>query len=175
MVSDTSIINRKCKKAIITALTSNETRYKVCFDWWEHEISIWLLLSDPGENLQLYSNEKVRGVALLLLLNVAEIETSVLLPKFFVANRKFCVTSVGGGSLNDYRRVTGRLVAVGGQQASGPLVDGMCLAMKECATSRSAVIAAGRVLVFIALLVSTPVRWVLGSAGSLFQCIACCG
>lgn len=92
-----------------------------------------------------------------------------------VANRKFGITSAGGGSLNDYRRVTGRLVAVGGQQASGPLLDGMCLAMQECAASRSEMIAGGRVLVVTALLVSTLVWWLSCSAGSVFQCVASCG
>jgi hypothetical protein len=90
-----------------------------------------------------------------------------------VASSKFCITSVGGGSLNDYRRAAGRHVAVAGQQASGPLVDGVCLAM-ECAASLSAMITGGRVLVITALLVSTPVRWLSGSAGSVFQCITYC-
>lgn len=74
-----------------------------------------------------------------------------------------------GGSLNDYRRVAGRLLAVGGQQASGPLVDCECLAITECAASLSAMITGGRVLVITALLVSTPARWLLGSAGSVFS------
>ena len=90
-----------------------------------------------------------------------------------VASRKFCITSVGGGSPNDYWRAAGRLVAVAGQQASRPLVDGVCVAM-ECAASLSAMITGGRVLIITALLVSTPVRWLSGSTGSVFQCIACC-
>jgi hypothetical protein len=90
-----------------------------------------------------------------------------------VGSRKFCITSVGGGSLNEYGRAAGRLVAVAGQQASGPQVEGVCLAMK-CAASFSAMITGGRVLVITAVLVSTLVRWLSGSTGSVFQCIDCC-
>ena len=68
-----------------------------------------------------------------------------------VASRTLCITSVGGGSLNDCRRAADGRVAVGGQQASGPLVEGVCLVM-ECASSLSAMIT------ITALLVSTPVR-----------------
>jgi hypothetical protein len=85
-----------------------------------------------------------------------------------VSSRKFCITSVGGGSLNDYRRAAGRLVAVAGQQASRPLVDGVCQAM-ECAASLSAMITGGRLLMITAILVSTPVPWLSDSTGSLYS------
>jgi len=99
---------------------------------------------------------------------VAEIDTSVLLPKFSVASVIFCITSVGGGSLNDYRRAAGRFVAVAGRQASGPMVVGVSLAM-ECGASLGAMITDGRVLVITALLVSTPVRWLSGREGSVYN------
>jgi len=90
-----------------------------------------------------------------------------------VASRTLCITSVGGGSLNDYRRAAGGLVAVVGQQASGPLEERMCLAM-DCATSLSAMITGVRVLVITALLVSTAVRWLSVGTESVFQCIPYC-
>jgi len=64
-------------------------------------------------------------------------------------------------------------VAVAGQQSSGSLVDGVCLAM-ECAASLITMVTSVRVLVITALLVSTSVPWLSGSTGSVFQCIACC-
>jgi len=85
-----------------------------------------------------------------------------------VASRKLRITSVGGGSLNDYRSAAGGPVAVACQQASGPLLDGVCQAM-ECATSLSTMMTGGRLLVITALLVSTRVWWLSDSTGSVYS------